>query len=109
MKFSCNSSKVDKVTYIVHLSHILQDEANNFCSSCIDVFVPYKGHIFGERFYVPGKKKKETHGKITDTLQDLNYNTNEVINVLLLTWVLKQLTCISLWSYGFKHLSGDSV
>lgn len=47
---------MEKRSYISHLSQILQHEANDLRSSCVDVFVPYKRHIVGESLYVPGKK-----------------------------------------------------
>lgn len=53
MKYNWNSTKEGKVSYIVHFSHILQDEADNFSSSCVDVFIPYKWHVVGERLDVP--------------------------------------------------------
>ena len=47
-----------KKLYIVHFSHVLQDEADNFSSGCVDVFVPHKGHVVGERLDVPEKTHK---------------------------------------------------
>ena len=58
MKYHCNSTTEGKVSYIVHFSHILQDEADNFCSSCVDVFIPHKGQVVGERLDVPEKIQK---------------------------------------------------
>lgn len=68
MKYNCNSIKLVKVSYIVHFSHVLQDEADNFSGSSIDFFIPHKGHVGGERLDVP----ENTHHteKIKDTLQD---------------------------------------
>lgn len=57
MKFS--SGKLGTFSYIVHVGHILQGEADNFCSSCVDVFIPHKGQVARQRLYIPELKKQQ--------------------------------------------------
>lgn len=54
MKCHCYKIKVRKVSYAC-FSHVLQDEANNLSSCCVDVFVSYEGHVVCERLDVPKK------------------------------------------------------
>lgn len=46
-------------SYLAHISHALQDEADNFSSSRVDFFISYIGHVGGERLNVPEGEKKE--------------------------------------------------
>lgn len=76
MKCNCNSTKLGKISYVVCFSHTLQDEADNFSSSCVDVFIPYKGHVAGERLDVPEKN--------TEMIKDIQDGRNhKCLNILL--------------------------
>lgn len=51
------NKKKKESTYVSHFSQILQHEANDLCSSCIDVFIPHKSNIVGESLYISGDKQ----------------------------------------------------
>lgn len=66
-------------SYLAHISHALQDEADNFSSSRVDFFISYIGHVGGERLNVPeGEKKKKTpyRNHIFAAQQYMSYNTH---------------------------------
>lgn len=42
-----------KLSYISHCGRIPQGEADDLCSCCVDVFIPYEGQVVGERLHVP--------------------------------------------------------
>lgn len=68
-------------SYLAHISHALQDEADNFSSSRVDFFISYIGHVGGEKLNVPeGEKKKK------DTIQK-SYFCSTAVHELQHTYI----------------------